>query len=137
MDLLQITMKPKSIYWYSNSISDWFVLGVVSHLLMIMWFTARPQISVSLKHISGTQQGCLYIVPFSGIFYPAASSLRNIIQNIPDQYQHRFHEQQVVVVVDCVHLHHLDFTSASEIKEVLKHFSTSGHRIFWLKPNIR
>ena len=69
--------------------------------------------------------------PYSGIVFPAVTHVRALITEHSQQQD----DLSMPVVVDCDHLHNLDYTAAAQFSDMLAEFSSRQQPIFWLRPN--
>ena len=101
---------------------------------------------IRIETIPTSTSQYLRVTPMTGIMFPAVTNLRRTITARAEEVA------ALAVVVDCLHLNTVDFTTAAQVqvrlflfadekyfqlKEMMRDFSLRQQRIFWLLPRSR
>ncbi|XP_037955503.1 sodium-independent sulfate anion transporter [Teleopsis dalmanni] len=87
------------------------VVGTILTILHLLFLWARPDIIVKIAELNDMQY--ISVIPGNGIYFPAISHLRQKILKACSQA-----EYQVPIVIDCLKITGLDFTSAQGISKL-------------------
>eukprot|EP00095_Tigriopus_kingsejongensis_P008885 maker-scaffold566_size135349-snap-gene-0.23 protein:Tk08885 transcript:maker-scaffold566_size135349-snap-gene-0.23-mRNA-1 annotation:"sodium-independent sulfate anion transporter" len=110
------------------------LVGVVVQILIVLYNTARPQISVDVLDLEGPGTEYLMVVIDRSLIFPSVSHVRNIIEKAGV----RQGNGQNPVVVNCSHVFSTDFTAAKGFKAMGRDFSRRGQKLIFsnLKPGV-
>jgi len=104
--------------------------GVGLHVLIVLYFIARPKASVELKEVDNSSQQYLLISPDQGIIFPSVSFIRTLISKAGIKQG----RSNLPVVIDCTHINQTDFTAAKGFKAMLADFQARSQPVYWLNP---
>ncbi|CAG9859988.1 unnamed protein product, partial [Phyllotreta striolata] len=106
------------------------LIGIGINILLILYHSARPKISVEkLKTNGGIEY--LLLAPDRCLIFPSVEYVRNLVT------KHSI-RQSVPVVLDCSHIYGADFTAATVVETLIKDFATRDQILFFynLKPSV-
>lgn len=105
--------------------------GIGVHLMIVLYHTARPGVTVEVKQVPGARQHFLSIRPDQGIVFPSVSYIRNLINKAAVKQGN----SKMIVVVDCSHISQTDFTAAEGFQAMLADFKQRGQLVYWQATN--
>ncbi|KAJ9600808.1 hypothetical protein L9F63_001020 [Diploptera punctata] len=106
------------------------VIGVAIDIVFLLYFNARPGVEVERTHvIIGIQY--VMVTPNSGLLFPAVDFVREAVSKAGA-------DKVNVIVLNCRHVVHADFTAAQGIQSLLKDFKRQEkHVVFFnLSPRV-
>ncbi|XP_025830762.1 sodium-independent sulfate anion transporter [Agrilus planipennis] len=106
------------------------MVGVVIHLLFILYYASRPEIYIETQ-MTPCGKKYLLVTPDRFLVFPSAEYVRNLVT------KHSV-SQGIPVIIDCLHIHDSDYTTATAIRTLISSFSTRNQPLFFLniKPNV-
>ncbi|XP_067006361.2 sodium-independent sulfate anion transporter [Anabrus simplex] len=111
------------------------VVGVVVDLVFLLYFTARPKVTVE-KVTSGSDPEYMLVTPSTGLQFPAVDFIREVVTkaSLPEEERAR----QLPIVVDCRHIHRADYTAAQGLQALIRDFRQSERHVILhnLKPTV-
>jgi len=105
--------------------------GIGTHLVIVLYHTARPGVVVAVKQVPGARQHYLSIRPDQGIVFPSVSYIRNLISKAAIKQG----QSKMMVVIDCSHMSQADFTAAEGFHAMLSDFKSRHQQIYWQAAN--
>jgi len=105
--------------------------GVGTHLLIVLYNSARPRVRVEIKQVPGVDQHYICITPNQGIVFPSVSYIRNLISKAAMKQG----SSRMAVVINCMHISHTDFTAAESFHAMVEDFKSRGQPIYWFATN--
>lgn len=108
-------------------------IGMGVHIVIVLYYTARPGVLVEIKQEPYTSQHYLHVTPDQGITFPSVSYIRNLVSKAGLKQGH----SEMPLVINCQHISHADFTAASSFKSMLEDFKARSQPVYWLNPGRR
>ncbi|XP_018330827.1 sodium-independent sulfate anion transporter [Agrilus planipennis] len=94
--------------------------GVVVDALFLLYYSARPR--VEIEEVMNDSHNYLKIMPDSAVFFPAIENLREKIVQTTNNKTDKFQ----TVVIDCVHISRVDYTSAKGVASLCNDLEKNG-----------
>ncbi|XP_059088893.1 sodium-independent sulfate anion transporter-like isoform X2 [Tigriopus californicus] len=110
------------------------LVGVGIQVLIVLYNTARPHLTIELCTLDGPGSDYLMVVIDRSLVFPSVSHVRNIIEKAGV----RQGESKFPVVVDGGHIFTTDYTAAKGFKAMAKDFAKRGQKLIFynLKPSV-
>jgi len=105
--------------------------GVGTHLLIVLYSSARPRVRVEIKQVPGVDQHYICITPDQGIVFPSVTYMRNLISKAAMKQGN----SKMAVVINCMHVSHTDFTAAESFHAMIEDFKSRGQPVYWFATN--
>ncbi|XP_069685134.1 sodium-independent sulfate anion transporter-like isoform X2 [Periplaneta americana] len=106
------------------------VIGVAVDIAFLLYFNARPGVTVDKKQCSGGPEYVL-VTPNAGLLFPAVDFLREAVSKAGV-------ENVNVVVLNCRHVTRADFTAAQGIQSLIQDFKRQNKHVVFhlLSPSV-
>ncbi|CAG0917739.1 unnamed protein product [Notodromas monacha] len=113
------------------------LIGVVVDVLILLYYSARPELSVSIEEVSGCR--FILVLPDRGLFFPAHQTVRDKILSSCSQIT----EQAQTFLFDLTNTHDIDYSVAKfpncatppnilqMFDAAIKDLHTAGHRVMF------